>query len=240
MNRRISRINDAPPALPRVLDDVLDGEVEVHDPRARAALADPKVARAFRSTGRVTRQLERMPRAPDLTDAILARVGEHRPFARRQRWLTSARLAGGAGVLLSLALAVALVISRPPQLAPERLAAARPARPIEPAGASVAPVAATLTPPPVLPLGNAEKYEASFASPDLASVAWAGEDVECGLCPVRPKDGATWAWGPGGAAATTSGAPPEDGLAKCRPAPEYDQRGLPVDVVDWLDWHVST
>lgn len=237
MNRRISRINDTPDPLPGVLHDVLDGEVEQHHPRARAALGDPSAARAFRATERIVRQLERAPRAPDLSDAILARVGEQRPFRRRRRWLTSVRLASGSGVALGVVLGIALALSRP---VPQPPASARvasvngvpAAAPARVAVASSEAIAAALAP---LPLGNAARYEAVFEPPRLVAMGPSGEDDACGLCPVGPSAWASAVDSPRVLAASMDA---DDGA--CPKPPELDQRGLPVDVVAWLKWKVSS
>lgn len=236
MNRRISRINDTPDPLPRVLHDVLDGEVEQHHPRARAALADPTAARAFRATERIARQLGRAPRTPDFTDAILARVGEQRPFHRRRRWLTSMRLASGSGAVLGVAVAVALVISRPasPPPVPSRLASMEPVPTVAPIPAARASSGLVASAAP-LRLGDAARYEAVFEPLRLVAMGPSGEDDACGLCPVGPSAWASAIEAPRVLAATIDG---DDG--GCPKPPEFDHRGLPVDVVAWLTWKVSS
>jgi hypothetical protein len=117
--------------LPEILDAVLDGEVDVADPRVCAALrCDKDATRRFRETQRVTDRLARRISTPDLSASILAVVHAKQPFAKpqRRRPVSAHRIAFAGGLLAGVALVIILqTVAKGPKSFPvSDLAAANP------------------------------------------------------------------------------------------------------------------
>jgi hypothetical protein len=112
-----------PGALPPVLEQVFDREVDGNDPRVMAALrGDKEATRNFRATQRVVDRLSRRVATPDLSESILAITHAKQPYAApraKRRRLSPARIAFSSGILAGIVLVVLLQTAAEPPKAAE-------------------------------------------------------------------------------------------------------------------------
>lgn len=97
------------------LDRYLDGELDRDSAAFRAAFVKRSFRQRLDEMEEILGGLEKAPKGPDLTDAILGAVDERRPFVavRTRRYVTMGRLAAAASVLLAIGVGVLVERSRP-------------------------------------------------------------------------------------------------------------------------------
>ncbi len=97
------------------LDRYLDGELDRDSAAFRAAFVKRSFRQRLDEMEEILGGLEKAPKGPDLTDAILGAVDERRPFVavRTRRYVTMGRLAAAASVLLAIGVGVLVERARP-------------------------------------------------------------------------------------------------------------------------------